>query len=227
MFTEEQIKKVNQLEVGDTFKNYPELCRYLDISPTGGKAKKCRIAELERYVGYAKEGNAFIITEVYDKPKSSKQKGRKKIDFPSYHVDQQYDKSQGVYKIVNYETKEIYIGSTNNFRNRFLSHSHCTNPLPTYNMLQNGAIFEIIEIMDDNKSLEEVRDRESYWIDYFRKEKSWVCVNSRFSKEANIANISIKIKSSISEEEEKEKVIKQLKNYLNEELGLEVEISYK
>lgn len=40
MFTEEQIKKVNQLEVGDTFKNYPELCRYLDISPTGGKAKK-------------------------------------------------------------------------------------------------------------------------------------------------------------------------------------------
>lgn len=74
------------------------------------------------------------------------------------------------------------------------------------------------------KSLEEVRDRESYWIDYFRKEKSWVCVNSRFSKEANI---SIKIKNSISEEEGKEKVIKQLKNYLNEELGLEVEISYK
>lgn len=112
MFTEEQIKKVNQLEVGDTFKNYPELCRYLDISPTGGKIKKRSIAEFERYVGYVKEGNAFIITEIYDEPKakSDSDELRKSLELIMEHViSRHFEKQQEQ----NSEQVPIYISKVN------------------------------------------------------------------------------------------------------------------
>ena len=112
MFTEEQIKKINQLEVGDKFKNYPELCSYLGMTTSKGKAKKCRIAELERYVGYAKEGNAFIITEVYDEPKakSDSDELRKSLELIMEHViSRHFEKQQEQ----NSEQVPIYISKVN------------------------------------------------------------------------------------------------------------------
>lgn len=58
---------VEELRVGQVFKNYKELCKVLEIEPTK-KANNSRIAqfkELARYCMYHKEGHKIIIDEVY------------------------------------------------------------------------------------------------------------------------------------------------------------------
>lgn len=60
---------IENIEKGMVLKSYRELCRQLGIKGTTGNAKIAQIKEMERYFSYKKEGNKFIITEVYDKPK--------------------------------------------------------------------------------------------------------------------------------------------------------------
>lgn len=60
--------KIDNLCVGQVLKSYRSLCEELEIKPTGGDSKKAQLKELERFVAYHKEGNKFIIDEVYDTP---------------------------------------------------------------------------------------------------------------------------------------------------------------
>lgn len=60
---------INKLHQGQIIKNYKELCLLLDIKPTGGDSKKSQHKELDRYCLYHKEGNKYIIDEIYDAPK--------------------------------------------------------------------------------------------------------------------------------------------------------------
>ena len=176
--TENNIARIKSQEIGTTYKNYPTLCEELELTIYRGTQKTAQLKELQRYCKLEKEGISFILKEVYEVPLSSS-RGRR-IDFLSYCVEQQYDKSIGVYKVVNYETKEIYVGSTiKGFRERFNNHNKETNHLRTFDMLQNGAVFEVIEAMADNSSEEEVREREEYWIDYYKKNGEWDCINTR------------------------------------------------
>lgn len=47
-------------------KNYKTLCELLGVKPkAGGDSKKAHIKEMERYFKFHKEGNAFVIDEVY------------------------------------------------------------------------------------------------------------------------------------------------------------------
>lgn len=59
---------MNKLEVGQIFKNYKAVCEWLEIKPTTGTAKIAQIKEFERYCKYHKEGQKFIIDEVYTEP---------------------------------------------------------------------------------------------------------------------------------------------------------------
>ncbi|HCR83540.1 MAG TPA: hypothetical protein DIW07_09035 [Lachnospiraceae bacterium] len=57
------------LQQGQVIKNYKELCIILDVEPTKGKGRQFHIREFERYCSYHKEGNKFIIDEVFQDPK--------------------------------------------------------------------------------------------------------------------------------------------------------------
>ena len=57
------------LQQGQVIKNYKELCIILDVEPTKGKGRQFHIREFERYCSYHKEGNKFIIDEVFTDPK--------------------------------------------------------------------------------------------------------------------------------------------------------------
>ena len=59
--------KIENLKNGQVLKNYKELCKVLDIEPKDGNTKKAQIKELERYCKYHKEGNKFVIDEIFSK----------------------------------------------------------------------------------------------------------------------------------------------------------------
>ena len=59
----------SKLYVNQIFKNYKELCAFFDEKPTTGCSKQAQFKEWERYFSYKKEGNKFVVTEVFDTPK--------------------------------------------------------------------------------------------------------------------------------------------------------------
>ena len=56
---------INNLQVGQVVKNYKELCALLGIKVEAGNSKKAQLKELDRFVKYHKEGNKFVIDEIY------------------------------------------------------------------------------------------------------------------------------------------------------------------
>lgn len=56
---------IDNLEL-KTYKNYKELCEALEIKPCAGNSKKSQLKELDTYCNYHKEGNKFIIDEIFD-----------------------------------------------------------------------------------------------------------------------------------------------------------------
>jgi hypothetical protein len=97
-----------------------------------------------------------------------------------------------VYRII--KDNQVYIGSTTNgFRKRFIQHTHETNKLPiTKEMLDNGAIFEIVWIALNNEDTKYIREMEKYYIKYY-KEKNYIVINKRNFKD-KIKYKTIKIK---------------------------------
>ncbi|MHC9415443.1 hypothetical protein CYK93_00920 [Clostridium perfringens] len=65
---EKKEMKIENLEVGKPIKNYKELCGLLGIKITSGKSKKLQLEDLERYCVYHKEGNKFVVDEIYENP---------------------------------------------------------------------------------------------------------------------------------------------------------------
>lgn len=61
--------KIENLKVGQIIKNYKEMCVLLDEEiTTGGNKKKAQHKEWERYFKYHKQGNKYIIDEIYKDP---------------------------------------------------------------------------------------------------------------------------------------------------------------
>jgi hypothetical protein len=63
-----------RLTIGQTIKNYKELCAILGQEVKGGKAKKLQIEEFKRYFDFEKSGQKFIITDIYDAPLTKEDK---------------------------------------------------------------------------------------------------------------------------------------------------------
>ena len=61
--------KIENLSKGLVAKNYKELCTLLGIEPCAGNSKKSQLKELERFISYHKEGNKFIVDEIYTNAK--------------------------------------------------------------------------------------------------------------------------------------------------------------
>ena len=70
------ISKVNDLKVGQTFKNYKELVAFFDDKVKTGESKMCQLENFKRYFSYEKQGNKFIITAIKDVPTDKKLQGK-------------------------------------------------------------------------------------------------------------------------------------------------------
>lgn len=57
-----------KLKPNQIFKNYKELCNFLNEPVKTGKSKQLQLKEWERYFSYKKDGIKFIIIEVCDSP---------------------------------------------------------------------------------------------------------------------------------------------------------------
>lgn len=66
--------KLNKLAVGMRIKNYKELCAILEEPVKAGNSKRAQIKEWERFFSYTKEGNAYIVREIYSEPLASSDK---------------------------------------------------------------------------------------------------------------------------------------------------------
>ena len=63
------------IEQGEVFKNYKELCERLGEPVKGGDSKKAQLKEWERIFSYQKQGHKFIITEVFNTQKQNIKRG--------------------------------------------------------------------------------------------------------------------------------------------------------
>lgn len=63
------IENLLKLESGAVINNYKAMCVLLDEKIKTGNSKKAQLREWERFISYHKEGNKFIIDEVYEEPK--------------------------------------------------------------------------------------------------------------------------------------------------------------
>ena len=59
---------MNNLKVGQVFKNYKAICEWLEVKPASGNTKIAHMKDFDRYCKYHKDGNKFVIDEVYDVP---------------------------------------------------------------------------------------------------------------------------------------------------------------
>ena len=180
--------KIENLKVGQVIKSYRELCKLLEIKISAGSSKKAQIKEFNRFVKYHKEGNKFVIDEIYDEAKdkidgrsiSNKNKVKRLKKYENLNIRENEYKNIGVYKIVL--GNDIYIGSTiAGFRKRFQQHNSGYDELMqhTYDLLQNGGRFEILYDMTDIEDEELIRMVEDEFIKRYLLDKQWNVINKK------------------------------------------------
>ena len=182
---EEETKQIiTQLEKQKIYKNWKELCEAMDWNNIGGDTKKKYLKILNSICEFHKDGQKIIIDNIYNNPlpivdsrgKHKRCIGNARKEYKEYKIEKRYDNSIGIYKITL--DRNIYIGSTvKGFRVRFLQHRKKGNRLITKNMLEQGAIFEMIQICDGMEE-NEIRHIEQQWIEEYRNNPEWIVVNS-------------------------------------------------
>ena len=63
--------KLSNLSVGQRIPNYKKLCELLEEPVKDGNSKKSQQREWKRYFSYDREGNAYVIKEIFDTAKLS------------------------------------------------------------------------------------------------------------------------------------------------------------
>lgn len=74
----------NKLKLGMVIKNYRELCSLLNLPVCTGNQKISQLKELDRYFDYVKEGNKFVITEMYSSPAEKVDKRKERGIYTKY-----------------------------------------------------------------------------------------------------------------------------------------------
>lgn len=168
-----------------TYKNYKELCSAIKWKVVSGNSKIKQFKELESMCKFNKEGQKIIIEEIFDIPKDIEDKrryGGNLKDFGNFKVKKEFENNIGIYRIINYKTKEVYIGSTiRGFRTRFKEHNRGDTEYMYYTkeLLNNGGVFEILESMNDC-SEKEIRLKEQYYIDRYNENNNYILINNRY-----------------------------------------------
>ena len=173
--------KIENLKEGLIVKNYKELCSLLGIKPTGGDSKKAQLKELERFIKYHKEGNKFVVDEIYDHVKEKvdlRCLNDTRVEYNNLNIEDEKFNNIGIYKI--YLNADIYIGSTiAGFRKRFQQHNSMSSESPsgTHEFLQNGGVFEILYDMTGIEDDELIRMVETEFINEYLLNPEWNVIN--------------------------------------------------
>ena len=195
-----------------TYKNYKELCVAMDWKIADGNSKKKQLKELESLCEYHKEGNKFVIDEVYDTPLPIEdgRGGKQPSNFPQFKVDEDKWHNKGVYMIKL--DNQVYIGSTVNFRDRFMQHRRKGKGAMkhTQELLKQGGEFFILHDMNDVEDIELIRQVEEEYILFYTHETDYDVINRRMSTFA-FEEPKIKYKSIRVEEEHYEEILELLK----------------
>ena len=197
--------KIENLKEGLIVKNYKEMCKLLGEEERTGNSKISQLKEWKRHFGFYKEGNKFIITEVYDEPKNKedgRSEGNNKNGLKKYNnlkIKEDKYNNIGIYKITL--NNDIYIGSTiSGFRERFKGHyyGNSQSMQHTYELLQNGGVFEILHDMTGVEDEKLIRMVETEFINEYLLNPEWNVINKYES--------SVKIETK--HKKKKKKIIK-------------------
>lgn len=156
--------------------NYKQLCEKLEIPVLSGSSKVKQIKEINTICKYEKIGRKYKIIKIYEEPleyfDNRKKKGRD--DLLNISIEDKY--KSGVYKIQL--NNIIYIGQTSNFSHRFYQHANNSNGFckNTQKLLKQGAIFSIIEIVEDK---EERINKELEYIEKYSNNENYICINEK------------------------------------------------
>ena len=177
------VMKECKLENGQVFKNYKELCAFMGWKITAGDAKKRQLKQLNSLCEYHKDGNRIIVDEVFETPREIEDgRGKnRKIDLStnsSFNVKKEHEKLQGIYKITLND--EIYLGYTliKTFRETFMRLLRDEKRENLRTMLNDGGVFEIVQI-SNNMSKSEIIEELNKIIDDYSKDPKWKIVNKR------------------------------------------------
>lgn len=104
---------LENIKVDQVFKSYSALCKALDTIEVAGNSKQSQLKNWERYFSWDKEGNKFIIKEIYKEPKP-------KVDGRVIHTSDM----AGLFQILLLEYMRYYeygcIDLTNNVRESYI-----------------------------------------------------------------------------------------------------------
>ena len=185
-------------------KNYKELCILVEEEIKDGNSKKAQMKDFERYFKYHKQGNSIVIDEVFDAPLpiEDNRKGKQPSNFPQFKVDEDKWYNKGVYMIKL--DNQVYIGSTVNFRDRFIQHRRKGGMTHTKELLKQGGEFFILHDMNDIEDIELIRRVEEEYILFYTHETDYDVINRRMgtfkkpkkSKEPKIKYKTIKIEEN-------------------------------
>jgi hypothetical protein len=199
---------INKLTTGLLIKNYQELFNLTDESVKTSNSKNAQLKELERLCLYHKEGNKFIIDEIYDKPllkQDNRTLGNNYKVFKELNITKEKWNNIGIYCIL--KDNDIYIGSKfSGYKGRFQKHYYNYNGdmKHTYDLLQNGATFNILYDMTGIEDEVLIRQVENEYIQYFINSTNYNVVNKRekawsYSKNTEEKYKTIKIKVKLED----------------------------
>jgi len=138
-----------------------------------------------------------LITDIYDTP-LPKEDGRLDGHFRAgiintYDVPKVLSNKTGVYKIQH--NNMVYVGSTKvGFRVRYTQHCRGYSGMEhTRNLLDNGGIYSIIWIANDNDTEQAIRKKEQYYLELYRS-RGYIIVNKEDVIKSKIKNIRLREK---------------------------------
>ena len=210
-----------------TYKNWKEVCVAMNWKEVRGNTKKKYLKELNSLCEYIKEGNKYIITNIYNKPKEieDKRKNREStLDYSQFKVEKEIERDSGVYmiKLNNF----IYIGETVDFKRRFRQHKMDYGRLMPYTkkLIEEGGEFYVLH--NTNGIIDEIllKMLEYEYIKYFRENTDYIVINER--KSINIEEYyNIKPPKPINEQKNekaktpiKKKVVKNKKKLIKKKI---------
>ncbi len=154
------------------FKNYRKICEYLHESIKTGKAKQLQLEDWKRYFEYERDGNAFIITKVYDVPK---EKIRKKISDTSNYTS---NNTKNIQPMIDYlQIKFDLNGNWYSFTDWYCSKLELMNKTicnAVYHSDEIDAVCEKYNISDDKLFCEYVSAAKSELKNMFLKSLAYL-----------------------------------------------------
>ena len=79
-----------------TYKNYKELCKAMNWEEKAGNSRVSQLKELDSLCEYHKEGNKFIIDEVYDIPREIIDKRTRNVSSEDYDFAKEVLEHNGI-----------------------------------------------------------------------------------------------------------------------------------